>query len=139
MNQTLKNQIISRFSEDWANQPNVVETCQKIFDYLLSHPRNQLTHLTYNVLKKSTGIDSTIEILKATQYLCGERTPVLSLHFEFADENDDFHDLDDDEIRLAKKTGKLAHPITGTYIDDYEDKVLIYFTPSPLIEEVRGH
>jgi len=138
MNQELKNQIISCFAEDWGRPSLQFQTCEKIFDYLLSRPINQLTHLTYNVFRKAIGDEySIIELLKATQYLCGDRVPILSLHFEIADEDDSYLDINDDDMRYAKETGKLVHPRTGEYIEDYEDKVLIYFKPSCLVNEVK--
>ncbi len=139
MNQKLKNQIISYFAEDWGESSPQFEACTKIFDYLLSYPVDQLTHLTYSVLKKTIGDNySTAELLKATQYLCGDKVSLLSLYFEISDEDDYYVDINYDDIRYARKTGKLIHPRTGEIIEDYEAKVFIYFKPSSLINEVQN-
>lgn len=139
MNQKLKEQIITRFAEDWGKKSPQYDVCVKIFDYLLSRPTNQLKHLTYGSLKNAIGDNpSDTDILTAAQYLCGDRTPVLSLHFEFSDKEDEFIYLEYDEVRWAKSTGKLVHPVTGEDIDNYEDKVFMFFTPSPLISEIRS-
>ncbi|SJM91467.1 conserved hypothetical protein [Crenothrix polyspora] len=137
MNQKLKNQVISHFAEDWGVSSPQFSVCEKIFNYLLSRPKNQLKHLTHGSLKVAIGeYRSDVDVLKAIQYLCGDRVPVLSLHFELVDDQDNYLPLKDADIRDAKKTGKLVHPETGEYVENFEDKVLMYFTPSSLVQEV---
>lgn len=137
MNQQLKNQIISHFAEDWGDSSPQFIMCEKIFDYLLSQPVDQLTHLTYGSIQVAIGeYQSDVEIVRVIQYLCGDRTPVLSLHFKLSDNDDDdiCYPLDYDDIRDARIHGTLVHPETSELIENYESKVLMYFTPSPLIE-----
>jgi hypothetical protein len=137
MNQKLKNQVILQFAEDWGDLSPQFSVCEKIFNYLLSRPVNQLKHLTHGSLKVAIGeYRSDVDVLRAIQYLCGDRTHVLSLHFEFLDDENNYFELGYDDIREAKITGKLVHPETGEYIENFEDKVLMYFTPSSLIQEV---
>ena len=137
MNQKLKNQVISHFAEDWGASSPQFSVCEKIFNYLLSRPISQLKHLTHGSLKVAIGeYCSDVDVVKAIQYLCGDRAPVLSLHFELVDDEDNYLPLEDDDIRDAKRTGKLVHPETGEYIENFEDKVLMYFTPSSLVQEV---
>jgi hypothetical protein len=139
MNQTIKYQIVSYFAEDWGESSPQFNVCKRIFDYLLSRPFEQITHLTFSVLRKVIGKEySNVEILKVIPYLCGDRVHILSLHFEFVDENDNYIELEDEEVRQAKNTGKLVHPRTGEYIEDFENKVFMYFTPSSLIQEVQN-
>jgi len=139
MNTQLKDQIYSRFAEDWGTSSLQVSICVKIFDYLLSRPFSQLKHLTYGSLKvaiKENTLD--IDLLKAIQYLSGDRVPILLPHFEFIDEYDESFDLDNEDIRHAQKIGKLVHPRTGEYIENFEDKVVMYFTPSSFIQEIQN-
>lgn len=139
MNTQLKYKIYSRFEEDWGKSSLQFSVCVKILEYLLSRPINQLKHLTYGSLKLAIGENrSDIHILQAIQYLCGDRASILSLHFEFIDENEQSFDLDDDEVKHAQKTGKLAHPKTGENIENFEDQVLMYFTPSSFIKEAQN-
>lgn len=136
MNQQIKNQIISYFAEDWGALSPQFSVCEKIFNYLLSRPLNQLKHLTYGSLKIAIGeYRSDVDFLKVIQYLCGDRVHVLSIHFELM-ENNDYFQLDYDDIRDAKNTGRLVHPETGEYIDNFEEKVLMYFTPGSKVHEV---
>jgi len=137
MNQQLKDQLYSRFSEDWGDSSSQFDICVKIFDYLLSRPIDQLRHLTTGSLKVAIGENrSDIDLIKVIQYLCGDRTGVLSLHFEFVDE-ENYYPLDNDDIKYAQNTGKLSHPRTGEYVENFEEKVLMYFTPTPLIIDIQ--
>lgn len=137
--QKLKNHIYLHFENDWGKQSTQFSTCVDIFDYLSSRPINQLKHLTLGSLKSAVKNNySDIDMLTAIQYLCGDAIPVLSLHFEFIDDNEQSFDLDNLEIAEAKKEGKLVHPGTGEYIENFEDKVLMYFTPGKLVEKVQN-
>jgi len=138
MNIELKDQMYLRFEEDWGKPSLQFSVCMKIFDYLLSRPFNQLKHLTYGSLKVAIKENlSDVDLLKAIQYLSGGRVPILSPHFEFIDEDDEPFDLDNKDIRDAQEKGKLVHPGTGEYIENFEDKVVIYFTPSLFIQEIQ--
>jgi uncharacterized beta-barrel protein YwiB (DUF1934 family) len=138
MNQQLKNQIYLRFAEDWEKSTSQFGVCVKIFDYLLSRPFEQLRHLTVGSLQVAIGeYHSDIDILRIIQYLCGDRTGVLSLHFEFLDENDEYYTLNNEDVKNAKIIGKLVHPRTGEYVENFEDKVLMYFTPTSLIKNIQ--
>ncbi|MEY3879905.1 MAG: hypothetical protein RIQ94_700 [Pseudomonadota bacterium] len=137
MNQILKNQVISQFAEDWGLSSPEFSVCEKIFNYLLSRPANQLKHLTHGSLKIAIkDYRSDIDILKAIQYLCGDGVHLLSLHFEILDDQNNYHELDYDVIKNANITRELVHPETGEYVENFEDKVLMYFKPSSLLQEV---
>jgi|688.fasta_scaffold298379_3 hypothetical protein len=135
MNQQIKDKIISYFEEDWGISSPQFSVCENIFNYLLSRPLSQLKHLTHGSLKIAIGEHlSDADFIKAIQYLCGDRVHVLSIHFELM-ENNDYFQLDYDDIRDAQNTGRLAHPETGEYIENFEDRVLMYFTPGSKVYE----
>jgi len=137
--QKLKDNIYLHFEKDWGKQSTQFSTCVEIFDYLSSRPVSQLKHLTLGSLKNAVKNHySDIDMLTAIQYLCGDAIPVLSLHFEFIDDNDQSFDLGNHEIIEAKKEGKLVHPGTGEYIENYEEKVLMYFTPGILVKKAHN-
>lgn len=135
MNQEIKNKIFSKFIEDWGESTPQFRVCVKIFDYISSRDFKQLRHLTYGNLKRVIGNEySVLDLLKATQYLCGDRTEILLANFEFYDDKDDnYLPIDFDDVKIAKRTGRLVHPRTGEYITNFEDKVFIYFTPNPIV------
>lgn len=138
MNQQLKNKIYSRFADDWEASSSQFDICVKIFDYLLSRPIEQLRHLTPGSLKVAIKENrSDTDLIKIIQYLSGDRMGVLSTHFEFVDEFENFYPLEYEDIKYAQNTGKLVHPKTGESVENYEDKVLMYFTPTALIKNIQ--
>ncbi|MDD2815219.1 MAG: hypothetical protein PHP00_05705 [Thiotrichaceae bacterium] len=136
MNQQLKNQIISHFAEDWGDSSPQFAICEKIFDYLLSRPLNQLKHLTPGSIQVAIGeYRSDVDFLRAIQYLCGAQQ-VLSAHYEFFDGDDDYYPLSYADVDDALTHGTLVHPETGELIQDYKNRVLMYFKPGSTVEKV---
>ena len=128
-----------KVSEDIVTRVFSGMNFEEILDYLMSRPIDQMKHLTFGSLKIAVEERfSDIDMLAVIQYLCGDAVPVLSLHFEFIDEDDHSYDLDNHDLSAAKKEGKLVHPGTGEYIENYENKVLMYFTPGDLIKQVQN-
>lgn len=131
-----KSQLINQIHEDWAKEPQS-QICLSIFDFLLRLPMDRPLHLTYGRLRSTIGQSyEDREILLAIQYLTGDRTQLLELHYELIDEDDTPYPLDDDLVRLAQETGELFHPETGDIVNNYKDKVFLYFTPSNLVRNI---
>lgn len=131
-----KSQLIKQINEDWAEEPQS-KICLSIFDFLLKLPTDRPLHLTYGKLRNTIGQSyADRELLLAVQYLTGDRTQLLELHYELIDEDDTPYPLDDDSVRLAQETGELFHPETGSIINNYKDKVFLYFTPSNLVRNI---
>lgn len=108
----------------------------RILEYLTSVPVTSLEHISYGSLKKVVGGPfEDIEILQTIQYFCGDRVHLLSSKFEFI-ENDDISPISDLEVLEARKTGIFIHPKTGEPIDNFEDKVFIYFQPTDLVKSL---
>ncbi len=128
------NQVRERLAEDWGDGSPQFFACVKIFEYLRSRPIEQLKHLTLGGLKISINHDVLdTDLLLATQYLCGERVPVLALHFEFLDEDDNYHEISRGDMYFAEKYGRMVHPVSGEFIENYDENIFIYFTPGELI------
>jgi polyphosphate kinase len=128
-----KQSVTKRILEDWGAKPQS-KICLAVLDYLLRVPLNDVCHITYGSLRQVIGQEYTdIELLKSVQYLCGDRANLLEIGFELIDSNDEIYELSNSDVNLAKKTGDLIHPETGEYVKNFEEKVHIYFKPSPLI------
>lgn len=133
-----KEQILRQIREDWGEKPQS-KVCALILDYLLRVPVKQLAHITYGRLRNviDPKYDDT-DFLLAVQYLIGDRTKLLEVKFELMEDDDSFPcPLPDSEVKLAQETGELYHPETGEIVNDYEDKVFMYFKPSSLIEVIN--
>jgi hypothetical protein len=132
---TSKHQIIDRIQQDWGEKPQF-KICVSILEYLICLNTSNPLHLTFGGLRNSAGLKfSDSEFLLAIQYLCGDRTHLLDIGFELI-EGGEYIEIPDCELNNARQTGFLVHPETGEVINDFEDKVYMYFQPSSLIRSL---
>ena len=133
---TSKQEIIDKIYNDWGEKPQF-NICMSILDYLVKKSSQEYLHLTYSLIKKIVSSKYNDEdILLAIQYLCGYRTNILNTQFELIEDNDNIVDISKEKIKEAQETGQLFHPYTGEPIQDFEDKVFLYFVPSSLIRNI---
>jgi hypothetical protein len=135
---TDKELLVRQIREDWGDKPQS-EICIEILTYLeLEKPQN-LYHITHGNLRQI--VDSRyedIQIWKAVQYLCGDRTHVLEMKFELIDEDENIVELSSSDISNAEECGYLIHPETGEEVNNYKNKVYTYFEPSNLMNTLIG-
>lgn len=130
-----KELIMAQIYEDWGLLPQS-EICVALLNYLIHLPKNKDYHITFGSLKIVIGNKYTdIDLLKSVQYLCGDRIQLLDINFELL-EDEEFFPLSKSDVSDAKKTGELVHPQTGEIVEDYEEKVFMYFTPSSFIKNM---
>ena len=128
-----KQEIIMQINNDLGNSPKA-EICVSILDYLLRVPR--LSHITYGSLRKVIGDKYKDEDLAALiPYLTGDQINLLEANWELIENNDVFSLLVS-QVKDADKTKVLYHPDTGELVENFEDKVFIYFSPSHSIKKV---
>ncbi|MBW4597640.1 MAG: hypothetical protein KME46_33250 [Brasilonema angustatum HA4187-MV1] len=131
-----KELIVNQINEDWGNKPQS-QICISVLNYLLDTSTENRSHITFGSLKIAVNNQHTdIELLKAIQYLCGERTKLLEINFEFIQDEENIFPLSNTEVKIAKETGELIHPETGEIINNYEEKVFMYFEPSYLVKKI---
>ncbi len=131
-----KELIIEQIYEDWGDNSQS-EICISVLNYLLDISIDHQCHITFGSLKIAVDEQHTdIELLRAVQYLCGERTKLLEINFEFIQDDENIFPLSNTEVKIAQKTGELIHPETGEIINDFEEKVFMYFEPSSLIKQI---
>jgi hypothetical protein len=129
-----KQWIIEQIYEDWGESPQS-EICIAVLNYLLSVPVHTLQHITYGSLRIVVGSQySNQDMLKAIQYLCGDCINLLEAKFELIENDNDIFELSNDEVSLAKETGKLFHPETGELVSNFKEKVFMYFKPTSIVQ-----
>lgn len=106
----------------------------RLAEYVYSNS-SDLKHLTYSRIASITGTQDPRVILKATQYLMGERVRLLRMKFELI-VGAETHYLDDESIHSAEASGVLIHPDTGKPVDNYANFVYPFFVPG---DAVAGH
>ncbi|MEH2278672.1 MAG: hypothetical protein V7K40_28785 [Nostoc sp.] len=131
-----KEEVINQIYEDWGDNPQS-EICFAVLDYLLRVPVKNLFHITYGSFKKVVGQNYTNDdVLKAIQYLCGERMNLLEMNFEIIENDENIFILSKEEVKIAQETGQLIHPETGKLVNNFKEKVFVYFQPSSLVKSI---
>jgi len=125
-----KSTLLQNIREDWSDSSQI-RICEEILECLVSYENPEKLHLTYGILQNilSENYDR-IQILKAIQYLSGDRVPLLRIRFEVLDNNGDCYSLTNEDVSKARKTGILLHPEKEDFIEDFEKKVFMYFVAS---------
>jgi hypothetical protein len=135
-----RRQVIEKIYDAWGHTSQA-EICVSIFNFLISDKSGENLHLTFGLLKQVVNnyIEKNYfedrEIIQAINYCSGSDISLLNVNFELI-EGENVYQLDKSEVSEANKTGELIHPETGEKVDDFQDKVFIYFTPSTTIEEL---
>ncbi len=128
-------ELLEIIREDWKDFPVHKSVCQAISTYIYnnSHKLNHISFASIKVLLEEDPINdnpsSDLIILEAIQYLSGSRANVLDIKFEFYDGND-FYQLDKKDVAEAENTKEFFHPINGNNIEDFSEKIFMYFVPS---------
>ncbi|BDA76001.1 hypothetical protein CAL7716_101670 (plasmid) [Calothrix sp. PCC 7716] len=132
-----KKSLETQIYEDWGSNPES-EICIALLNYLLRIPMDRSCHITFGSLKIAINNEHTdVELLKAVQYLCGDRTKLLEVNFELIENEENIFSLSKSDVAAARKTGMLIHPETGEIIEDFEEKVFMYFEPSYLVKNIN--
>jgi len=130
-----KESIVAQIYEDWGEKPQS-QICIVLLNYLTHLPKGKHYHITFGSLKVVIGNSYTnTDLLKAIQYLCGDRTRLLDTNFELL-EDERAVPLSHSDIEIAQATGELIHPKTGYTVKNFEEKVSLYFVPSSLTENI---
>ena len=107
-----------------------------VADALLSHLEEfpSTRHITIGLVHRLMGrLVNDQEIVRALQYLAGEDLALLTLKFEYINENDEPEDIDNEEARSVLDNS--INPFTGREDLDAGKKLLIYFEPRALSDE----
>jgi hypothetical protein len=128
---------LSRINEDWGERPES-RICSEILEYLTKDSSKDVSHLTYVRLSQISNFGQVdAALLRSIQYLCGDRVPLLESKFELI-ENNNHYQVSTSEIVEAEAVNYLIHPITGEAIDNYKDKVFVYYSPAKSCAEITG-
>ncbi|MBB1342581.1 hypothetical protein H5158_13160 [Pseudoalteromonas sp. SR45-6] len=116
----------SLVQSDWKNS-SLKMCAQNFLSSLFAKQINKDVHLTYSLLGKYYACDvSTVDITRLSQYFCGARVPLLTMHFEYIFE-DYCIDLDEENTKSAIKYNEIEVPDSGELISDVRDHIYIYF------------
>lgn len=124
-----KQLFADRIREDWGDSLEA-EICIKILNHLYQFGIENTYQISFEGFKLLIDrTDANAELLKAIQYLCGDRVNLLTASFNFAVQ-ESWITIPKTDIKEALKTGVFLHPQTGEVIKDFEQKVFLTFEPS---------
>lgn len=112
-----------------VKDPNVVIQGQRIAEVLAdsSIPRKHALSLVMfqSVLQKNIGKSDLLKILLLFSQM---EQPLIKLHYAIYDNYGEVHDMEEEDIDLYFKDGKVVDRITGDIRNAFDKEVLIYFS-----------
>lgn len=121
--------IIDRIRGDFVSDESMMRACLDVIEYLQSQPVANLRFITFGALSRAAKLDEPIEVLPIAQYLAGSRLHVLDTCYLLVDGDAEF-EVKADEIAEANRCGVLYHPDLGEPVEDFEEKLVVYFSLS---------
>lgn len=123
------NTVRENIAEDWASDLLVQEVCLKLFDYgqSIEVTPETISEFGFGDLRSIVGEKPTgIQLMKAIQYLCGDRSSVLVAVFTLQDGTHLSNEAAKAVIEGYKLSGyELFHPATGTKLEDPYKQVIL--------------
>lgn len=132
-----KQLAIQYMQEDLGNMPELLRVCYAILGYVCSQPEQNLRHITFGALSRAAHLKNTLDVVPASRYLIGARVPLLDPRFEFI-EDDFIEEISLDDVAEAREDGVFYHPEKGEIVDNFEEKLFMYFTLSTEGKELRN-
>ena len=115
--------------EKMLDSDDAVRGCKALYRYIMDN--ESATHVTLagacKVLNNSYDPRVVFSCLWA---LSNTPFEVLIPRYEFHDDEGGIHPLTASDVWEAKRHGSMPHPETGNLLEDYEDKVFLYFCPN---------
>lgn len=126
-----KKEIVQAIEECWRPSDPHFLICKALVDYFEKTDARELRHLSQASVYRIVGSRFSPDlIIESVQFLAGSYINLIDIGFELIDENDDIFELDKSDIANARRTGTLAHPNTGLPVENYEEKVFLYYQPT---------
>jgi hypothetical protein len=130
--------IKSEVAEGWSGIP-AADLSLRIIDYMTPLEDQELRMLTIPTLLRATGRENVdAEFLASVAILVSSTIHVLDAKAFFCDDDGEVH-VDTQELAEARQRGTLEHPTSGELIDDFEDRLILYFQSSKRFLKARAH
>ncbi|MBY5700543.1 hypothetical protein [Rhizobium leguminosarum] len=115
-----------------ARSTSVSHTCDRILSFIESATPKDLRYMTVESLAEAadmTALDT--DLFKAISLLASTGIDILPPRLMFVDDDDLQTELSLTEFEIARQSGTLKHPRTGTLVADFEHYVVPFFTLGP--------
>lgn len=118
---------------------SVGKLCAKLITFMCDHPNDELRMLTFtsigNILKCDPVSD---EVIRAITILVSSKLKVLEKHHLFIDDDDNEYFVNSKDFAEIYQTGVFPHPNTGELVEDWQKKLVPYFTPTKDFLRIKG-
>jgi hypothetical protein len=121
--------VFDRIHEDLMSNESMLRACIEILDYLKTQPRESLRFITFGALRRAAKVEDPKELLPIAQYLAGSRLHLLDTCYLLVEGDKEF-EIESDEVLAARSAGVLFHPDRGEPVDEFEEKLIVYFSLS---------
>lgn len=121
--------IIDLIRRDLVSDEPMMRACLEVISFLQSQPVENLRFITFGALSRAAKVAEPIEVLPIAQYLAGARLHLLDTRYMLVD-GDDEYEVGSEEVADANKSGVLYHPDFGEPVENFEDKLIVYFSLS---------
>lgn len=111
----------------------VAEGCLALYRYIREN-KDRTVYTLAGASKTLGDRYSDREVFDCLWILSASPFHILTPRWELHDDDGLTHPVDARSISEAQQHGSIAHPETGDLIEDYHDKIFLYFSPS----EVEG-
>lgn len=119
--------LVEIAKSDWESSPELAIACEKFIVAAHKTKPSKLQHMTFSGIRDLISMDlNPDDIVRITQYLCGERVNLLEAGFEYISDDEEFI-LDKDNCHYAFSENAIAHPITGRIIHNVKKDVYMFF------------
>lgn len=106
-----------------------MRACLEVISFLKSQPEENLRFITFGALSRAAKLSEPIDILPVAQYLAGSRIHLLDTCYMLVDGENEY-EIRHEEVAEANKSGTLYHPDFGVPVENFEDKLIVYFSLS---------
>ncbi|KGK02586.1 hypothetical protein [Pseudoalteromonas sp. ND6B] len=119
--------LVKIANDDWESVPKLAYACERFIDAIKENNPSALHHMTFSTIKDLIDLDlNSTEVVRVTQYLCGEKLQLLEAGFEYITDEESFI-LDEDNCYYAFSENAIAHPETGNLISDVKKDIYMFF------------
>lgn len=130
-------QIKAEIKRDFKGSP-IADVCLQLVEFVEGLPAGQAEMLTFRTFVRALGkmkVDE--ELLAAVTLLTSSNLAALDMHGMFIDDDHEEYELSAEDLIEARETGEFSHPHTGEPVENFQSKLIPFFTPSARFSEIQ--
>lgn len=121
-------------------QESVLIYALKIADFFSDHDPKHHNKLSMSDLLSSIpdGRNDLNSFVTALLYLSHSKTPLFEMEYQYFDEDSEqYLEVDPQNIYAAEQSGIFYHPDSGISVNDYKEKIIVFYIPTKIANELH--